>query len=113
MRPAPGAWRYVSFCLGEHGCAIAGKPCDATRDPKAHPPALLVPLAGWPAEAARRALPLLMFPLLAAGDLLAIYNELRSIHLRTLNKVWWGQPAQPLPDAGPTHGRLCMRWLGL
>lgn len=37
-------------------------------------------------EAARRALPLVMFPLLAAGDLWAIYSELRSIHLRTLNK---------------------------
>ncbi len=38
-------------------------------------------------EAARRALPLVMLPLLAAGDLTAIYNELRAIHLRTLNKV--------------------------
>ncbi|KAI3433453.1 hypothetical protein D9Q98_003266 [Chlorella vulgaris] len=37
-------------------------------------------------EASRRALPLLMFPLLAAGDLWSIYRELRSIHLRTLNK---------------------------
>ena len=38
------------------------------------------------AEAARRTLPLGMFPLLAGGDLWAIYSELRSIHLRTLNK---------------------------
>jgi hypothetical protein len=37
-------------------------------------------------EAARRALPLVMLPLLAVGDLTAIYNELRAIHLRTLNK---------------------------
>jgi Vitamin B6 photo-protection and homoeostasis len=37
-------------------------------------------------ESARRALPLLAFPILAGGDLLAISNELRSIHLRTLNK---------------------------
>ncbi|KAL4859390.1 Protein strawberry notch 1 [Chlorella vulgaris] len=37
-------------------------------------------------EASRRALPLIMFPLLAAGDLWSIYRELRSIHLRTLNK---------------------------
>lgn len=31
-----------------------------------------------------------MLPLLAVGDLTAIYNELRSIHLRTLNKVGGG-----------------------
>ena len=37
-------------------------------------------------EAARRALPLIALPFLSGGDLLAISNELRSIHLRTLNK---------------------------
>jgi hypothetical protein len=37
-------------------------------------------------EAARRALPLAALPFLAGGDLIAISNELRSIHLRTLNK---------------------------
>ncbi len=37
-------------------------------------------------ESARRLLPLLAFPVLAGGDLMAISNELRSIHLRTLNK---------------------------
>ncbi len=37
-------------------------------------------------ESARRLLPLIAFPFLAGGDLMAISNELRSIHLRTLNK---------------------------
>lgn len=60
------------------------------------------------AEGARRALPLVMFPLLAAGDLLAIYNELRSIHLRTLNKVGpnqqWVMVQRVHPD--PAGGTL-------
>lgn len=33
-----------------------------------------------------RMLPLAMFPILIPGDLYAIYHELRSVHLRTLNK---------------------------
>jgi hypothetical protein len=33
-----------------------------------------------------RMLPLAMFPILVPGDLYSIYNELRSVHLRTLNK---------------------------
>lgn len=37
-------------------------------------------------EAARRALPLLALPLLGLGDLFCIYRELRSVHLRTLNR---------------------------
>ena len=37
-------------------------------------------------EVARRTLPLVALPFLAGGDLLAISHELRSIHLRTLNK---------------------------
>jgi len=37
-------------------------------------------------EYARRVLPLVAFPFLVGGDLMAISNELRSIHLRTLNK---------------------------
>lgn len=37
-------------------------------------------------EAARRALPLAALPFLAAGDLYSIYRELRSVHLRTMNK---------------------------
>lgn len=37
-------------------------------------------------EALRRALPLAAFPVLVTGDLYSIYRELRSIHLRTLNK---------------------------
>lgn len=35
---------------------------------------------------ARQLLPLLAFPLLATGDLCSIYRELKSIHLRNLNK---------------------------
>jgi hypothetical protein len=35
--------------------------------------------------AARQALPLVAFPLLAAGDLVSIYHELKAIHLRSLN----------------------------
>jgi len=34
---------------------------------------------------ARQALPLVAFPLLAAGDLVSIYYELKAIHLRSLN----------------------------
>jgi len=37
-------------------------------------------------EAARRALPLLALPILGLGDLFCIYRELRSVHLRTLNR---------------------------
>jgi glutamate N-acetyltransferase/amino-acid N-acetyltransferase len=37
-------------------------------------------------EAARRALPLLSLPILGLGDLFCIYKELRSVHLRTLNR---------------------------
>jgi glutamate N-acetyltransferase/amino-acid N-acetyltransferase len=37
-------------------------------------------------ESARRLLPLVAFPFLVGGDLMAISNELRSIHLRSLNK---------------------------
>ena len=37
-------------------------------------------------EAARRVLPLALLPFLVTGDLFSIYNELRSVHLRTLNK---------------------------
>lgn len=37
-------------------------------------------------EAARRALPLAMFPILVSGDLFSIYKELRSVELKTLNK---------------------------
>jgi len=37
-------------------------------------------------ESARGALPLVAFPFLVTGDLVSIYNELSSIHLRTLNK---------------------------
>lgn len=37
-------------------------------------------------DSARRLLPLVAFPFLVGGDLIAISNELRSIHLRTLNK---------------------------
>lgn len=35
---------------------------------------------------ARQLLPLMAFPLLATGDLCSIYRELKSIHLRNLNK---------------------------
>jgi len=35
---------------------------------------------------AAQLLPLLAFPLLATGDLCSIYRELKSIHLRNLNK---------------------------
>ena len=34
---------------------------------------------------ARQALPLVAFPLLAVGDLVSIYYELKAIHLRSLN----------------------------
>lgn len=70
-----------------------------------------------------------MLPLLAVGDLTAIYNELRSIHLRTLNKVgggwlrcWevgglscaWGAPGTHnhwLPQVGhvPATPRVCLQ----
>ena len=36
--------------------------------------------------AQRQLLPLLAFPILAAGDLTSIYHELKSIHLRSLNQ---------------------------
>lgn len=56
-------------------------------------------------EASRRLLPLALFPVLAVGDLWAIYSELRSIHLRTLNKEraeiiaqhWLQEGAVPTP----------------
>jgi len=37
-------------------------------------------------EAIRNRLPLALFPFLVSADLYSIYNELRSIHIRTLNK---------------------------
>ena len=37
-------------------------------------------------ERVRRMLPLALFPILIPGDLFSIYHELRSVHLRTLNK---------------------------
>jgi len=37
-------------------------------------------------EAIRKRLPLALFPFLVSADLYSIYNELRSIHIRTLNK---------------------------
>ena len=54
---------------------------------------------------ARRLLPLLAFPLLAAGDLCSIYRELKAIHLHNLNKqrseiladVWLGTGRIPSP----------------
>jgi hypothetical protein len=94
--------RCALHLLGRPACA---PPCTlllhAPPKPAAHSHSLTASLAApiitrlpcfplilcpCPAEASRRALPLLMFPLLAAGDLWSIYRELRSIHLRTLNK---------------------------
>lgn len=37
-------------------------------------------------EAIRKRLPLALFPFLVSADLYSIYNELKSIHIRTLNK---------------------------
>ncbi|KFM29313.1 UPF0420 protein [Auxenochlorella protothecoides] len=48
--------------------------------------AVLLTHAVRASEPARSALPLVMFPLLVIGDLTSIYQEMRSIHLRSLNR---------------------------
>ncbi|KAL4431071.1 hypothetical protein ABPG75_006327 [Micractinium tetrahymenae] len=67
-------------------------------------------------EAARRLLPLALFPLLAGGDLWAIHSELRSIHLRTLNKEraeiiaqhWLQEGAVPTPRQASQEERFVL-----
>lgn len=80
-----------------------------------------VPRRPGPAETARRLLPLALFPVLACGDLWAIYSELRSIHLRTLNKEraeiivqhWLREGAVPTPrqvsPGGWWSGAVCLQ----
>ena len=50
----------------------------------------------------RQLLPLLAFPLLATGDLCSIYRELKSIHLRNLNK----ERAEIVAEMWLDHGRI-------
>lgn len=78
-----------------------------------------MPQCPAPAETARRLLPLALFPVLACGDLWAIYSELRSIHLRTLNKEraeiivqhWLREGAVPTPrQVSPGGWRSGAAW---
>ena len=58
---------------------------------------------------ARRLLPLLAFPMLATGDLCSIYRELKSIHLRHLNKQRAEIVAEIWLEAGhiPSAAEVC------
>lgn len=61
---------------------------------------------------ARQLLPLLAFPLLATGDLCSIYRELKSIHLRNLNKERAEIVAEMWLEAGriPSAAEVCVQY---
>ena len=61
---------------------------------------------------ARQLLPLLAFPLLATGDLCSIYRELKSIHLRNLNKERAEIVAEMWLEAGriPSAAEVCVHY---
>lgn len=67
-------------------------------------------------DTARRFLPLALFPILVPADLYSIYNELRSVHLRTLNKeraeflakAWVEHGHVPTPDVVSRQERLVL-----
>ena len=70
--------------------------------------------------ASRQMLPLLAFPLLAVGDLTSIYHELKSIHLRSLNReraelivaAWLDEGIVPTAQqVCPPNTILMMIWL--